>query len=178
MLLAALGEARFDALASALSGQGADVSILSQGGEPPGHGAVVDPQVARVYRARWDASSRETTLRSVQGMLRESGAPSQLVVQALPAAALAGLAVSDQDEHAWHTACGAAALQIVQLLQALAPELIAQRASVVFVGPSLALVGAERLTASGHAARKPARADEVTGAAVGGARHHLQLDRT
>lgn len=147
VLLATLGAARFDALASALGGRGADVSILSQRERPPGQGAAPDPLMARVHQARWDAASRATTLRSVQDLLRESGAPSQLVVQALPAAALAGLAVADHDENAWHAASGAAALQVVHLLQALAPELIAQRASIVFVGPSLALVGAERLTA-------------------------------
>lgn len=147
VLLATLGEASFDTLASALGGQGADVSILSQRVGRLGRVAAPDPKLARVHLARWDATSRSTTLRSVQDLLRESGAPSQLVVHALPAAALAGLAVADQDEHAWHAACGAAVLQVVQLLQALAPELIARRASIVFVGPSLALVGAERLAA-------------------------------
>lgn len=147
VLLATLGEARFDALASVLRGQGADVSVLSPLDRPLGKGAALEPQMPQVHEVRWDASSRETTLRSVQDLLRASGAPSQLVVHALPAAALAGLPVADQDEHTWHAACGAVALQVMHLLQALAPELIAQRASIVFVGPSLALVGAERLAA-------------------------------
>ena len=88
---------------------------------------------------------RESTQRSVDAVLSRMGPPCQLVIHALPRATLINRTVIEHDAAQWHEACSTAMLQTIHLLQSLAPTLKAQRASIVFVGASLSLVGADRL---------------------------------
>lgn len=147
VLLATLGMDSLDALAVALAGQGSRVALLAQATEPasPGETARTLPGTGVVRRFQWQCATREATQQSVEVLLAQAGEPTQLVVHALPTAALAGDTVVEHDDASWHAACGAAMLQTLHLLQVLAPALKTRRASIVFVGASLGLVGAERL---------------------------------
>ncbi len=145
VLLATLGLARLDRLATTLAEHGTDVTVLTQGASSRAVAPAMAGRPAAVRVYPWDAATRETTCRSVETALEESGSLAQLVVQALPAAAVVGNTVVEHSEDEWLAACGTAALQVVHLLQALAPALKQHGASVVFVGASLGLVGAERL---------------------------------
>ena len=145
VLLATLGHGSLDRLAAALARQGAEVSVLTQGTSPGSDPHPVMHGSSALRATSWDATSRATTQRSVNTLLQQSGEPTQLVVLALPAAAVVGSTVAEHDTPDWRAACGAATLQTIHLLQTLAPALKAQRASIVFVGASLGLVGSERL---------------------------------
>ena len=147
VLLATLGVNSLDALAVALAEQGSQVAMLAQGTEPasPGDARGSSPGSGAVRKFHWACATREATQRSVGVLLTQAGEPTQLVLHALPSAALAGSAMVEHDAADWHAACGATMLQTIHLLQALAPALKARCASIVFVGASLSLVGAERL---------------------------------
>ena len=147
VLLARLGIESLDALAVALAAQGEQVAVLAEGAEPtsPEETVRIPSGIGTVRRFKWQCATREATQQSVEVLLAQAGEPTQVVVHALPSAALAGGAVVEHDDAGWHAACGAAMLQSLHLLQVLAPALKTRRASIVFVGASLSLVGAERL---------------------------------
>jgi 3-oxoacyl-[acyl-carrier protein] reductase len=147
VLLATLGIDSLDALAVALAAQGEQVAVLAEAAEPtsPEETLRIPPGIGTVRRFQWQCATREATQQSVEVLLAQAGEPTQVVVHALPSAALAGGAVVEHDDAGWHAACGAAMLQSLHLLQVLAPALKTRRASIVFVGASLSLVGAERL---------------------------------
>jgi NAD(P)-dependent dehydrogenase (short-subunit alcohol dehydrogenase family) len=144
VLVATLGEVTLGPLVTALARGHAQVACLAQArAEPVVPGA--RPPEATPFHFAWDASTRGATERSVEAVVTRFGDPTQLVVHALPAASLAGRTVADHEPRDWHEACGTALLQTIHLLQALAHGLKRQRASIVFVGASLALVGAQQL---------------------------------
>ena len=147
-LLATLGAGSLDKLAAVLTGHGLRVALLTQDDgrsiSEEGHAAARPaPDLRQAFH--WDASSKDMTQRSVDAVLARAGEPSQLIVHALPQAAVINRTVVEQDDAQWQAACGLAMLQTIHLLQCLAPALKTQRASIVFVGASLGLVGAERL---------------------------------
>jgi len=143
VLVAMLGESTLGPLVTALARDGASVACLAQAS--PGRIVPESQAAAASGHFDLDVSSRDATDRSVDAVLSRFGEPTQLVVHALPRAAVIGRTVVDHDPSQWHDACGAAVLQTIRLLQALAPALKRQRASIVFVGASLSLVGAQRL---------------------------------
>ena len=145
-LLATLGTGSLDKLAPVLAGQGLRVAVLSQDdGKSIQSLAAVRPAPDLCQAFHWDASSKDMTQRSVDAVLARAGEPSQVIVHALPQAAVINRTVVEHDDAQWQAACGIAMLQTIHLLQCLGPALKTQRASIVFVGASLALVGAERL---------------------------------
>lgn len=80
--------------------------------------------------------------------MRESiPTPRQLVVCVQPPSATAGCLSAEMTLEQWGELTSTAMAQTIHLLQSLAPDLKAARASVVFVGASLAMVGAQRLAA-------------------------------
>jgi NAD(P)-dependent dehydrogenase (short-subunit alcohol dehydrogenase family) len=147
-LIATLGAGSLDKLAAVLTGQGWRVAVLLQG---DGKSMADESQAAGRAASdscqifHWDASSKEATQRSVDAVLARAGEPSQFIVHALPQAAVINRTVVEHDDVQWQAACGMAMLQTIHLLQCLGPALKTQRASIVFVGASLGLVGAERL---------------------------------
>ena len=148
VLLATLGVNSLDALAVSLAEQGSRVAVLAQGTEPasPGDAAGSPPGSGDVRKFHWECETREETQRSVDVLLAQAGEPTQLVLLVLPSAALSGSALVEQGDADWREACGAPVLQTIHLLQGLAPALKARCASIVFIGASLGLLGAERLT--------------------------------
>ena len=146
-LLATQGPGSLDKLAPVLAGQGLRVAVLSQddgkstSGEPGGRQAGTRPlpgvPLGRIVE-RHDAAE----CRCRPGT---RGRATQVIVHALPQAAVINRTVVEHDDAQWQAACGIAMRQTIHLLQCLGPALKTQRASIVFVGASLALVGAERL---------------------------------
>lgn len=133
-VLVATVEARpMQGLAAALRERSVPVAVLSQCGDP---GSFL-----------WDASSREGTRKSIIALRERTPAPSQLVVCLQPPEATSGSLAVDVTFEQWSELTGTAMLQTIQLLQALADDLKSTRASVVFVGASIAMVGAAHLSA-------------------------------
>ena len=129
-------------IAAGLAARGARVAGLSDGAEPPA--VDVDPAVTRVEAS---CASRADLERSFAQAVQRVGAPTQVVVSAIPRVALQAqdiVALSDDD---WRAACGAAMKSVLYALQASCTAMAGQGGSVVVIGPSLSLAGAGQLVA-------------------------------
>ena len=132
-------------IAAGLAARGARVAWLSDGAEPPA--VDVDAAVARVAAG---FASRADLERSFAQAAQQVGAPTQVVVSAIPRLALQAQDIGTLSDEDWRAACGAAMKSVLYALQA-AHASFAQMAgrggSVVVVGPSLSLAGAGQLVA-------------------------------
>lgn len=139
ILIATLGPGSLDGLASAMAASGHSVTVLS---ESSAH----DPAAASaVLHVSWNPATRASTQGSVDVAIAAAGEPQLLIVRVLPGAASLGREVVQQDDVQWRETCGGTMLRTMHLLQCLAAPLQRQQAAVVFVGPSLSLVGAAGL---------------------------------
>jgi len=134
-----MGGGSLDGLARAMASLGASVALLTDSPERNDHAAS--------HVLQWDKSSLSTTRESVDAALAVVGEPAVVVVRTLPDEALRGCEAIEHNSLHWNEACGRTMLQTIHLLQCLAPALKRQQASVIFVGPSLSLVGAAGLAA-------------------------------
>jgi NAD(P)-dependent dehydrogenase (short-subunit alcohol dehydrogenase family) len=135
VLIATLGAGSLSGLAKSLAATGASVTQLSDSPQRREQGSTAVRHVA------WDPSSRASTEQNVSAAIAAAGAPDLLVVHTLPHASLTGGEAIEHDDAQWRKACGTAMLQTIHLLQSLAVPLKSQHAAIVFVGPSLSLVG-------------------------------------
>ena len=122
-LLATLGAGSLDKLAPVLTGQGLRVAVLSDrdAKSTSKESEATGGPTPDCHTFHWDASSKETTQRSVDAILARAGEPSQVVVHTLPQAAVINRAVVEHDDAQWQAACGTAVLQTIHLLQCLGP---------------------------------------------------------
>ena len=129
-------------IAAGLAARGSRVAWLADVQAPPARD--VDAGVVRI------AASFESRAALEQAFARAeqaAGAPTQVVVSAIPRIALQPqdiMALSDAD---WRAACGAAMKSVLYALQASHSALAGRAGSVVVVGPSLSLAGAAGLVA-------------------------------
>jgi 3-oxoacyl-[acyl-carrier protein] reductase len=128
-----------DGLARALSAAGATVTLLADAPDRSDRTAL---QVLP-----WETSSLATTRRSVDATVAAAGEPAVVVVLTFPDEALQGREAIEHTSVQWAEACERTMRQTIHLLQCLAPAVQRQRASIIFVGPSLGLVGCAGLAA-------------------------------
>jgi 3-oxoacyl-[acyl-carrier protein] reductase len=139
ILIATLGPGSLEGLASALGAAGHSVTVLA---DSPVH----DQSAPLTFQHfSWNPATRASTQQSVDAAVAASGEPDLLVVRVLPDAASLGREVVQTDDDQWRASCGTTMLQAMHLLQCLAVPLQRQHAAIVFVGPSLSLVGAAGL---------------------------------
>ena len=139
ILIATLGPGSLDGLAAAMAAAGHSVTVLA---DSPAH----DPAAASAVRhVSWNPATRASTQQSVDAAIAAAGEPHLLVVRVWPGAASLGREVVQHDDVQWRESCGGTMLQTMHLLQCLAAPLQRQCAAIVFVGPSLSLVGAAGL---------------------------------
>jgi len=138
VLIAALDADPMLPLANTLAAQGRATTVFAR--ESPellaGTSVVFHP---------WEANTRATTFRSVEALQGAVAPPLQLVVSMAPREARCGITTVDHSAASWHAITGDTLLRTTHLLQALGPQLRRARASVVFVGVSISLVGAAQL---------------------------------
>jgi 3-oxoacyl-[acyl-carrier protein] reductase len=139
ILIATLGPGSLEGLASALVGAGHSVTVLADS-------SAHDQEAASaVQHFTWNPATRASAQQSVDAAVAASGEPDLLVLRVLPDAASLGREVVQTDDVQWRAICGSTMLQLMHLLQCLAAPLQRQHAAIVFVGPSLSLVGAAGL---------------------------------
>jgi NAD(P)-dependent dehydrogenase (short-subunit alcohol dehydrogenase family) len=127
-------------MAASLASRGARVAWLTDG---PAASAVEPP--AGVTRIAASFASRAALEQAFAAALECVGAASQVVLSALPHAALQAqdvMALSDDD---WRASCGAAMKSVLFGLQASHSQMAQRGGSVVAVGPTLSLAGAPQL---------------------------------
>jgi NAD(P)-dependent dehydrogenase (short-subunit alcohol dehydrogenase family) len=127
-------------MAASLASRGARVAWLTDG---PAATAVEPP--AGVTRISASFASRAALEQAFSAAAECVGAASQVVLSALPHAALQAqdvMALSDDD---WRASCGAAMKSVLFGLQASHSQMAQRGGSVVAVGPTLSLAGAPQL---------------------------------
>ena len=129
-------------IAAGLAARGARVAWLSDGADAPA--TDLDAAVARIQA---EFGSRADLERAFAAASRHVGPPTQVVVSAIPRAALLAQDIGTLDDAQWHAACGAAMKSVLYALQASFTHMVPQGGSVVVVGPSLSLAGASQLVA-------------------------------
>lgn len=129
-------------IAAGLAACGVRVAWLSDGAEPPA--VDVDAAVARVAAS---FASRAELERSFAQAAQRVGAPTQVVISAIPRLALQAQDIGLLSDEDWRVACGAAMKSVLYALQAAFTQMAGRGGSVVVVGPSLSLAGAGQLVA-------------------------------
>lgn len=94
-----------------------------------------------------DLSSRASIASGVSAAIAAHGAPDLVVLNVIPDAALQPHPLATLPEAAWRAAPMEGLRTTVRLLQALAPHAKSKNAAIVFVAPSLSLVGTPELVA-------------------------------
>ena len=129
-------------IAAGLLARGSRVAWLADPAGEPASG--VDPGVARIAAS---FESRDGLEQAFALALDRVGAPTQVVVSAMPGVALRAQDIATLSDDDWRAACGAAMKAILYALQASHTAMAGRGGSVVVVGPSLSLAGAARLVA-------------------------------
>jgi NAD(P)-dependent dehydrogenase (short-subunit alcohol dehydrogenase family) len=129
-------------IAAALAARGARVAWLSDGSEPP----VADTGAA-VSHVDSAFGSRSTLEQAFAAAREKVGAPTQVIVSALPLVALQAHDITTLGDDQWRAACGAAMKSVLYALQASFTQMEGRGGSIVVVGPSLSLTGAPQLVA-------------------------------
>ncbi|HSW03572.1 SDR family oxidoreductase [Aquabacterium sp.] len=129
-------------ITAALSGRGARVAWLSDGSEPPV--AEIGNGVTRFDAGFGARAELELAFTAARDKL---GPPTQVIISALPLAALQPQDIVTLDDEAWRASCSAAMKGVLYALQASFTQMEGRGGSVVVVGPSLSLAGAPRLVA-------------------------------
>lgn len=129
-------------IVAGLAAHGARVAWFVDSDEPPT--AELGADVLRVRAGLGSRTELEQAFAAARGRL---GTPTQIVISALPHAALQARDIVDMDDAQWRSACSAAMKSVLYGLQASFTQMAAQGGSVVVVGPSLSLAGAPQLVA-------------------------------
>ena len=129
-------------IVAGLAARGARVAWLTDTDGPP----VVELGAA-VLRLGAALGSRAALESSFAAAAERLGTPTQVVISALPFAALQAKDIGDVGDAEWHGACRAAMKSVLYGLQASYTQMAAQGGSIVVVGPSLSLAGAPQLVA-------------------------------
>jgi NAD(P)-dependent dehydrogenase (short-subunit alcohol dehydrogenase family) len=103
-------------------------------------------KVARVGEGL-NLSSRESVAAGIDAAVAEHGVPELVVLSIVPEAAMRPVAIADASEADWRAAAMEGLRTTVRVLQALGPHLKAKGGAVVFVAPSLSLVGTPEMVA-------------------------------
>jgi 3-oxoacyl-[acyl-carrier protein] reductase len=127
-------------IVAALSARGARVAWLTDGVEAPV--ADIDRTVTRIGASFASRGSLETAFAAA---VEAVGAPSQVVVSAMPSVALQAADIVELSDDRWRASCGAAMKSVLYALQASHTHMAAHGGSIVVIGPSLSLAGAPRL---------------------------------
>jgi 3-oxoacyl-[acyl-carrier protein] reductase len=128
------------AIVAGLSSRGARVAWLTDGADAPV--AESDKHVLRIAASFASRAELETAFAAAVDAV---GAPSQVVVSAMPLVALAAADIVTLSDDRWHAACGAAMKSVLYALQASHTHMSAHGGSIVVIGPSLSLAGAPQL---------------------------------
>jgi len=128
-------------IAAALAERGARVAWLRDGAQPASEPG---PQVLRVPA---DCESRAALERSFAAAQEQVGAPTQVIVSAIPRIALQAREITTLSDDDWRASCGAAMKGVLHALQAASAAMAGRGGSVVVIGPSLSLAGAGHLVA-------------------------------
>jgi len=127
-------------IAASLASRGARVAWLTDGiGEPA---VDVDPSIERIAAS---FASRAGLQRAFDSAAEQIGAPSQVVLSAIPLMALAAQDIVETPDAHWSASCTVAMKSVLYGLQASHTQMSARGGSVVVIGPSLSLAGAPRL---------------------------------
>jgi 3-oxoacyl-[acyl-carrier protein] reductase len=127
-------------IAASLASRGARVAWLTDG---PAASAVEPP--AGVIRIAASFASRAALEQAFAAAVECVGAASQVVLSALPHAALQAQDVTALSDDDWRASCGAAMKSVLFGLQASHTHMAQRGGSVVVVGPTLSLAGAPQL---------------------------------
>ena len=127
-------------MAASLASRGARVAWLTDG---PAASAVEPP--AGVIRIAASFASRAALEQAFAAAAECVGAASQVVLSALPHAALQAQDVTALSDDDWRASCGAAMKSVLFGLQASHTHMAQRGGSVVVVGPTLSLAGAPQL---------------------------------
>lgn len=129
-------------IAAGLAARGARVAWLSDAAGPPA--VDVDAAVVRVPASFGSRADLERAFATAQERV---GAPTQVVVSAIPRPALQAQDIGLLSDEDWRAGCGAAMKSVLYALQAAFTQMAGRGGSVVVVGPSLSLAGAGQLVA-------------------------------
>jgi hypothetical protein len=127
-------------ISASLAARGARVAWLSDA-------ASTDGAPAGVTRIATRFASRAALEQAFAQAQERVGAPSQVLMSALPPVALRACKVVDLSDDDWAAACGAAMKSVLYGLQASHAQMAQRGGSIVVVGPSLSLAGAPQLVA-------------------------------
>lgn len=127
-------------IAANLASRGTRVAWLSDDGS-------AGELPAGVTRVPASFASRAGLEQAFAIALEQLGPPSQVVMSALPRAALQAQDVAAMSDDDWHAACGAAMKSVLYGLQASHAQMAQGGGSIVVIGPSLSLAGAPQLVA-------------------------------
>jgi len=129
-------------ICASLASRGARVAWLTDGPDEP---AAQTP--AGVIRIGASFASRAALEQAFATARELAGDASQVVLSALPHAALQAQDIVSSSDDTWHAACGAAMKSVLYGLQASHARMARRGGSVVVVGPTLSLAGAPQLVA-------------------------------
>lgn len=96
--------------------------------------------------ARLRLHSQSTIASDIDAAIADAGAPDLVVINVIPEAAMQPAPLTDLTEGVWRDTAMEGLRTTVRVLQALGPHVKGSEAAVVFVAPSLSLVGAPSLT--------------------------------
>lgn len=88
-----------------------------------------------------DTTSRASVAAGVAAAIASNGVPDLVILNVIPLDAMGAASIDTMSERQWRAASMEGLRTTVRLLQALGPHLKPQGASIVFVAPSLSLVG-------------------------------------
>ncbi|MGE0742504.1 MAG: SDR family oxidoreductase [Hyphomonadaceae bacterium] len=102
---------------------------------------------ALVGRAEIDAASRESVGGSIDAAIAEHGSPNLVLLNVIPEPAMRPVAITDMANADWRATAQDGLRTTTRILQALEMHLRPQGGAIVFVAPSLSLVGAPGMIA-------------------------------
>jgi len=114
-------------------------------GAQAGDAQVTAPPSGGIHRLPLKAGSRAAVQSAVDAAVAAAGAPDLVVLSVMPAISQQLTELADLPEAAWHESVREALRTTLHILQAIGPAMADRGGTVVFLAPSLSLVGCRGL---------------------------------